>query len=76
MKRYLVIGVITLIASLTFVAVALAQSGHFVGSPSCTDEGTTVECRGKVAGGWGGLRHDHRARLLRQRSANDGGKPR
>jgi hypothetical protein len=50
MKRYLVIGVITLIASLTFVAVALAQSGHFVGTPTCTDEGTTVECSGKVAG--------------------------
>jgi hypothetical protein len=27
-----------------------AQSGHFVGTPVCTDEGTTLECRGKVAG--------------------------
>jgi hypothetical protein len=29
---------------------AFAQSGHFVGTPTCTDEGTTVECTGKVAG--------------------------
>jgi hypothetical protein len=50
MKRYLVIGVITLVASLTFVAVALAQSGHFVGTPTCNDIGTQVQCTGKVAG--------------------------
>ena len=35
-------------------APAYAQSGHFVtgggNAPECTDEGTTVECTGKVAG--------------------------
>ena len=35
-------------------APAYAQSGHFIengaGAPVCTDEGTTVECTGKVAG--------------------------
>ncbi len=29
---------------------ALAQSGHFVGTPTCTDIGTQVQCTGKVAG--------------------------
>jgi hypothetical protein len=34
-----------------FAAVpVLAQSGHFVGTPTCTDEGTTLQCTGKVAG--------------------------
>lgn len=31
-------------------APALAQSGHFVGTPTCTDIGTQVRCVGKVAG--------------------------
>lgn len=30
--------------------VALAQSGHFVGTPTCNDIGTQVRCSGKVAG--------------------------
>ena len=50
MKRLLVIGVVTAAAALAFPGVASAQSGHFVGTPTCTDEGTTVECTGKVAG--------------------------
>jgi hypothetical protein len=29
---------------------AYAQSGHFVGTVSCTDIGTQVQCTGKVAG--------------------------
>jgi hypothetical protein len=29
---------------------ALAQSGHFVGTPTCRDIGTQVRCTGKVAG--------------------------
>ena len=33
-----------------FATVAFAQSGHFVGTPTCTDQGTTVSCSGKVAG--------------------------
>lgn len=50
MKRYLLLFSLAAVAALTLTAVALAQSGHFVGTPTCTDEGTTVECRGKVAG--------------------------
>jgi hypothetical protein len=49
MKRYLVLGVVAA-AALAFPSFASAQSGHFVGTPTCTDEGTTVECDGKVAG--------------------------
>jgi hypothetical protein len=41
----LVIGTVAALAS-----VAWAQSGHFVGTPTCTDEGTFIECTGKVAG--------------------------
>jgi hypothetical protein len=29
---------------------AFAQSGHFVGTPTCRDIGTQVRCTGKVAG--------------------------
>jgi hypothetical protein len=50
MKRYLVFLCAATVAALTFAAVAFAQSGHFVGTPVCTDAGTTVECTGKVAG--------------------------
>ena len=53
MKRYLLIGAVAL-AALAFPGVASAQSGHFVtgggNAASCTDEGTTVACEGKVAG--------------------------
>jgi hypothetical protein len=49
MKRYLLLSAVA-VAALAFPGVASAQSGHFVGTPTCTDEGTTVECRGKVAG--------------------------
>jgi hypothetical protein len=54
MKR-LVIALAAVIALLGLTAApAYAQSGHFIesgaGAPVCTDEGTTVECSGKVAG--------------------------
>lgn len=49
MKRSLLVTLIAAVAVLTLFA-GTAQSGHFVGTPTCTDEGTTVECRGKVAG--------------------------
>src|SRR5215218_3896314 len=49
MKRHLVLGAVAA-AALAFPSLASAQSGHFVGTPTCTDEGTTVECTGKVAG--------------------------
>lgn len=50
MKRYVVFLCASAVAALTFATVAFAQSGHFVGTPTCTDTGTTVQCSGKVAG--------------------------
>jgi len=50
MRRYLLIGLIAVVASLTVVAMASAQSGHFVGAVTCTDTGTVLVCTGKVAG--------------------------
>jgi len=54
MRGYLLRLVVAVVASLalmaTFAGVASAQSGHFVGTPTCTDQGTTVQCTGKVAG--------------------------
>ena len=49
MKRYLALGVVAA-AMLAFPGVASAQSGHFVGTQTCTDIGTQVQCSGKVAG--------------------------
>jgi hypothetical protein len=47
-------GLTTIPLSLFFVMVmataAFAQSGHFVGTPTCTDVGTQLRCSGKVAG--------------------------
>jgi hypothetical protein len=55
--RRIAIAVVALgaFAGLVFgAAPAFAQSGHFIengaGAPTCTDEGTTVLCTGKVAG--------------------------
>jgi hypothetical protein len=50
MKRYLVSLCVTAVAALTLAPVGFAQSGHFVGTPTCTDIGTQVRCTGKVAG--------------------------
>ena len=50
MKKYLVFLCVAVVAALTFATVAFAQSGHFVGTPTCTDTGTQVQCSGKVAG--------------------------
>jgi hypothetical protein len=44
------VSALTCMALIASASGALAQSGHFVGTPVCTDEGTTVECTGKVAG--------------------------
>jgi hypothetical protein len=49
MKRYLAV-VVVFAAALAFPSLASAQSGHFVGEPTCTDIGTQVSCSGKVAG--------------------------
>ena len=48
--RIILVATVALVVMLATATVALAQSGHFVGTPTCTDEGTTVECTGKVAG--------------------------
>jgi hypothetical protein len=50
MRRYFIVFATAAAAALTFAAVALAQSGHFVGTQTCTDTGTQVSCSGKVAG--------------------------
>lgn len=50
MKRILLVAITALVVALGLPGAAWAQNGHFVGTPTCTDEGTTVECRGKVAG--------------------------
>lgn len=41
---------LAVVASIASVGVAHAQSGHFVGTPTCRDQGTTLQCSGKVAG--------------------------
>ena len=50
MKRYLAIAGVAAVALLAFAGVAFAQSGHFVGTQTCSDIGTQVSCSGKVAG--------------------------
>jgi hypothetical protein len=50
MKRYLLLLAVAAVAMLAFTPAASAQSGHFVGTPTCTDIGTQVQCSGKVAG--------------------------
>ena len=50
MKRYLPLLALAAVAALAFPAAASAQSGHFVGTQTCTDIGTQVQCSGKVAG--------------------------
>jgi hypothetical protein len=56
MKRVYVLLALALAlvgTTLAFSPAALAQSGHFAGKPMCTDEGTFLECTGKVAGSGG-----------------------
>jgi hypothetical protein len=48
--RLLVVTVAALSLLTTFGGAAFAQAGHFVGTPTCTDIGTQVQCTGKVAG--------------------------
>jgi hypothetical protein len=50
MKRYFLPLVAAVAAVVLFAGTALAQSGHFVGTPTCRDTGTQVQCSGKVAG--------------------------
>ena len=50
MKRLLILLAGVAVGTLAFSPAASAQSGHFVGTPTCTDRGTFIECSGKVAG--------------------------
>ena len=50
MRRVLTTTLLVLLVLALGVSPALAQSGHFVGKPTCRDMGTFVECTGKVAG--------------------------
>jgi len=44
------IALAAVVVTVAFAGVAHAQSGHFVGEPTCVDIGTQVQCTGKVAG--------------------------
>lgn len=50
MRRIVIAMVGCTLAALSLAAPARAQSGHFVGEPTCRDIGTQVQCTGKVAG--------------------------
>jgi hypothetical protein len=50
MRKFGILAVLALMVTALAAVPALAQSGHFVGTPTCTDEGTTLECDAKVAG--------------------------
>jgi hypothetical protein len=50
MRKLGIIAVLSLMALALAAVPALAQSGHFVGTPRCSDLGTTFNCTGKVAG--------------------------
>jgi hypothetical protein len=54
MRRLSIIVLVVALFTGLFATAALAQSGHFVNrganAATCTDNGLTVECTGKVAG--------------------------
>jgi hypothetical protein len=50
MRKIGIIAVLALLVTAIAAVPALAQSGHFVGTPTCTDEGTVLQCDAKVAG--------------------------
>jgi hypothetical protein len=50
MKRSLLMTLAVFTLLVLTASAAQAQSGHFIGTPTCTDEGTFLECTGKVAG--------------------------
>jgi hypothetical protein len=54
MRRYVIVGLIAILASFTLVITVAAQSGHFLTSGgntvTCTDIGTQLQCSGKVSG--------------------------
>jgi hypothetical protein len=50
MRKIGIIAVLSLLVTAFAAVPVLAQAGHFVGTPTCTDQGTTLQCTGKVAG--------------------------
>lgn len=50
MRRSLVVALAVFGVLVLSATAAQAQSGHFVGTPTCTDIGTQVRCTAKVAG--------------------------
>ena len=50
LRKIGIIAVLSLMVTAIAAVPALAQSGHFVGTPTCRDLGTTFNCTGKVAG--------------------------
>jgi hypothetical protein len=50
MKRLFGAVLLAFVLALGIPTAAFAQSGHFVGEPTCVDQGTTLLCTGKVAG--------------------------
>jgi hypothetical protein len=50
MRKIGIIAVLSLLVTALAAVPALAQSGHFVGTQTCRDIGTQVQCSGKVAG--------------------------
>jgi hypothetical protein len=49
--RFILPSAVAVIAAAVFAAVAVAQSPHFIGTPSCTKSVTTgLTCSGKAAG--------------------------
>jgi hypothetical protein len=50
LRRFGIIAALSALLVAVIAAPAFAQSGHFVGTPTCTDQGTTLQCTGKVAG--------------------------
>jgi hypothetical protein len=50
LRKFGIIAVLSLLVTAFAAVPVLAQSGHFVGTPTCRDIGTQVQCTGKVAG--------------------------
>ncbi len=50
LRRYALTALLVLLVLVLGMAPAFAESGHFVGTPTCRDIGTQVRCTGKVAG--------------------------
>jgi hypothetical protein len=50
LRKIGIIAVLSLLVTAFAAVPVLAQAGHFVGTQTCRDIGTQVQCSGKVAG--------------------------